>query len=67
MSSLESRIVPDDQHHDEHQDQDPDDSRPEPSPTLEVEVRRNAAVAALVGAASSAMAASSPRAAILTA
>ena len=56
MSSLESRIVPDDQHHDEHHDQDPDDSRPEPAPSLEVEVRRNAAVAALVGAASSAMA-----------
>ena len=52
MSSLESQTVPDDQHH----DQDPDDSRPEPAPPLEVEVRRNAAVAALVGAASSAMA-----------
>ena len=54
MSSLEPQIVPDDQHHDQHHD--PGDTRPEPAPPLEVEVRRNAAVAALVGAASSAMA-----------
>ena len=54
MSSLEPRIVPDDQDHDQHHD--PGDTGPEPSPPLEVEVRRNAAVAALVGAASSAMA-----------
>ena len=54
MSSLEPQIVPDDQHHDQHHD--PGDTRPEPAPPLEVEVRRHAAVAALVGAASSAMA-----------
>src|SRR4051794_9447531 len=54
VSSLEPRIVPDDQHHDQHHD--PGDTGPEPAPPLEVEVRRNAAVAALVGAASSAMA-----------
>src|SRR4051794_4928025 len=54
VSSLEPRIVPDDQHHDKHHD--PGDPGPEPVPPLEVEVRRNAAVSALVGAASSAMA-----------
>ena len=54
MSSIERQIVPDEQHHDQHQE--PGDARPEPAPPLEVEVRRNAAVAALVGAGSSAMA-----------
>ena len=54
MSSLESQIVPDDQHHDEHHD--PDDPRPEPAPPPRGGGAPQRAVAALVGAASSAMA-----------